>query len=176
MTRKDGTPVNAVYGFTNMVMKLVDDMAPDHVIVVLDQARENFRNKIYPDYKANRGETPEELIPQFPLIREATVALNLPMAEHEGFEADDLIAAYARVGRDDDMDVIIVSSDKDLMQLVRPGVTMLDPMKQKTIGHDEVIEKFGVTPDKVVDVQSLAGDSTDNVPACLVLGSRPRLN
>ena len=170
MTRKDGTPVNAVYGFTNMVMKLVDDMTPDHVIVVLDQARENFRNKIYPEYKANRGETPEELIPQFPLIREATVALNLPMAEHEGFEADDLIAAYARVGRDDDMDVIIVSSDKDLMQLVRPGVTMLDPMKQKTIGHDEVIEKFGVTPDKVVDVQSLAGDSTDNVPGVPGIG------
>ena len=170
MTRKDGTPVNAVYGFTNMVMKLVDDLAPDHVIVVLDQARENFRNQIYPEYKANRGETPEELIPQFPLIREATVALNLPMAEHEGFEADDLIAAYARVGRDDDMDVIIVSSDKDLMQLVRPGVTMLDPMKQKTIGHDEVVEKFGVTPDKVVDVQSLAGDSTDNVPGVPGIG------
>ena len=170
MTRKDGTPVNAVYGFTNMVMKLVDDLAPDHVIVVLDQARENFRNQIYPEYKANRGETPEELIPQFPLIREATVALNLPMAEHEGFEADDLIAAYARVGRDDDMDVIIVSSDKDLMQLVRPGVTMLDPMKQKTIGHDEVVEKFGVTPDKVVDVHSLAGDSTDNVPGVPGIG------
>ena len=170
MTRKDGTPVNAVYGFTNMVMKLVDDLAPDHVIVVLDQARENFRNKIYPEYKANRGETPEELIPQFPLIREATVALNLPMAEHEGFEADDLIAAYARVGRDQDMDVIIVSSDKDLMQLVRAGVSMLDPMKQKTIGQDEVVEKFGVTPDKVVDVQSLAGDSTDNVPGVPGIG------
>ena len=170
MTRKDGTPVNAVYGFTNMVMKLVDDLAPDHVIVVLDQARENFRNQIFPEYKANRGETPEELIPQFPLIREATGALNLPMAEHEGFEADDLIAAYARVGRDEDMDVIIVSSDKDLMQLVRPGVTMLDPMKQKTIGHDEVVEKFGVTPDKVVDVQSLAGDSTDNVPGVPGIG------
>ena len=130
MTRKDGTPVNAVYGFTNMVMKLVDDLSPDNVIVVLDQARENFRNEIYPEYKANRGETPEELIPQFPLIREATTALNLPMAELNGFEADDLIAAYARVGLDADMEGCIVSSDKDLMQLVRPGVTMSDPIKQ----------------------------------------------
>ena len=170
MTRKDGTPVNAVYGFTNMVMKLVDDLSPDNVIVVLDQARENFRNEIYPEYKANRGETPEELIPQFPLIREATTALNLPMAELNGFEADDLIAAYARVGLDADMEVVIVSSDKDLMQLVRPGVTMLDPMKQKTIGPDEVMERFGVTPDKVVDVQALAGDSTDNVPGVPGIG------
>ena len=131
MNRKDGTPVNAVFGFTNMVMKLVDDLAPDHAIVVLDQARATFRNDIFPDYKANRGAPPEELIPQFPLIRDATRALNLPMAEMEGFEADDLIAAYAKEGVAAGMDVIIVSSDKDLMQLIRPGVTMLDPMKQK---------------------------------------------
>ena len=164
MNRKDGTPVNAVFGFTNMVMKLVDDLAPDHAIVVLDQARATFRNDIFPDYKANRGAPPDELIPQFPLIRDATRALNLPMAELEGFEADDLIAAYAKEGVAAGMDVIIVSSDKDLMQLIRPGVTMLDPMKQKTIGPDEVVERFGVGPERVVDVQSLAGDSTDNVP------------
>ncbi len=170
MSRKDGTPVNAVFGFTNMVMKLVDDMAPDKVIVVLDQARKTFRSDIYPEYKANRGAPPDELIPQFPLIRDATRALNLPMAEMEGFEADDLIAAYATQGVDAGMDVVIVSSDKDLMQLIRPGVTMLDPMKQKTIGPDEVMERFGVGPDRVVDVQSLAGDSTDNVPGVPGIG------
>jgi DNA polymerase-1 len=164
MTRKDGTPVNAVFGFTSMVMKLVDDLAPDHAIVVFDLARKTFRNDIYPDYKANRSETPDDLIPQFPLIREATRALNLPVAEQENFEADDLIATYARKAIDENMDVVIVSSDKDLMQLVRDGVTMLDPMKQKYIDADGVIERFGVTPDKVVDVQALAGDSTDNVP------------
>ena len=170
MNRKDGTPVNAVFGFTNMVMKLVDDLAPDHAIVVLDQARATFRNDIFPDYKANRGAPPDELIPQFPLIRDATRALNLPMAEMEGFEADDLIAAYAKEGVAAGMDVIIVSSDKDLMQLIRPGVTMLDPMKQKTIGTDEVVERFGVGPERVVDVQSLAGDSTDNVPGVPGIG------
>jgi DNA polymerase-1 len=170
MNRKDGTPVNAVYGFTNMVMKLVDDLRPDHAIVVFDHARENFRNDIFPEYKANRGETPEELIPQFPLIRDATRALNLPMAEVPGFEADDLIAAYTRVGLADGMTVVIVSSDKDLMQLIRPGVTMLDPMKQKTIDADEVMERFGVTPDKVVDIQALAGDSIDNVPGVPGIG------
>jgi len=170
MNRKDGTPVNAVYGFTNMVMKLVDDLRPEHAIVVFDHARENFRNDIFPEYKANRGETPEELIPQFPLIRDATRALNLPMAEVPGFEADDLIAAYTREGLVQGMTVVIVSSDKDLMQLIRPGVTMLDPMKQKTIGADEVMERFGVTPDKVVDIQALAGDSIDNVPGVPGIG------
>ena len=170
MNRKDGTPVNAVYGFTNMVMKLVDDLRPEHAIVVFDHARENFRNDIFPEYKANRGETPEELIPQFPLIRDATRALNLPMAEVPGFEADDLIAAYTREGLAQGMTVVIVSSDKDLMQLIRPGVTMLDPMKQKTIGADEVMERFGVTPDKVVDIQALAGDSIDNVPGVPGIG------
>ena len=170
MNRKDGTPVNAVFGFTNMVMKLVDDLKPDAAIVVLDQARKTFRSDIFPEYKANRGEPPEELVPQFPLIRDATRALNLPMAEMEGFEADDLIAAYAKQGAEAGMDVIIVSSDKDLMQLIRPGVTMLDPMKQKTIGPDEVMEKFGVGPDRVIDVQSLAGDSTDNIPGVPGIG------
>ncbi|MGC6485957.1 MAG: DNA polymerase I, partial [Candidatus Puniceispirillales bacterium] len=170
MNRKDGTPVNAVFGFTGMVMKLIDDEAPDYSIVVLDQARETFRNEIYPEYKANRSAPPEELIPQFPLIREATRALNLPVAEMAGFEADDLIATYTRVALDAGIDVVIVSSDKDLMQLVRPGVIMLDPMKQKRIGPDEVVERFGVPPEKVVDVQALAGDSTDNVPGVPGIG------
>lgn len=170
MNRKDGTPVNAVFGFTSMVMKLMEDLAPDYAIVVLDQARLTFRNDIYPEYKANRSEPPEELIPQFALIREATRALNLPVAEMEGFEADDLIATYARLGAEQGMEVVIVSSDKDLMQLVRPGVTMLDPMKQKRIARDEVLERFFVPPEKVVDVQALAGDSTDNVPGVPGIG------
>ena len=170
MTRGDGTPVNAVFGFTSMVMKLLDDLNPDHVVVVLDQARKTFRNDIYPEYKANRSEAPEELIPQFPLIRVAAEALNLPVAELEGFEADDLIATYAQEAEGKDLDVVIVSSDKDLMQLIRPHVSMLDPMKQKRIGAPEVVEKFGVNPDKVVDVQSLAGDSTDNVPGVPGIG------
>ena len=170
MNRKDGTPVNAVFGFTSMVMKLMEDLAPDYAIVVLDQARLTFRNDIYPEYKANRSEPPEELIPQFALIREATRALNLPVAEMEGFEADDLIATYARLGAEQGMEVVIVSSDKDLMQLVRPGVTMLDPMKQKRIACDEVLERFFVPPEKVVDVQALAGDSTDNVPGVPGIG------
>ena len=170
MNRKDGTPVNAVFGFTSMVMKLMEDLAPDYAIVVLDQARLTFRNDIYPEYKANRSEPPEELIPQFSLIREATRALNLPVAEMEGFEADDLIATYARLGAEQGMEVVIVSSDKDLMQLVRPGVTMLDPMKQKRIARDEVLERFFVPPEKVVDVQALAGDSTDNVPGVPGIG------
>lgn len=170
MTRTDGTPVNAVFGFTSMVMKLLDDLQPDHVIVVLDQARETFRNEIYPDYKANRNAPPEELKPQFPLIRTAAEALNLPVAEAPGFEADDLIATYARAALAQDLDVVIVSSDKDLMQLVKPRVDMLDPMKQKRIGAPEVLEKFGVGPERVVDVQALAGDSTDNVPGVPGIG------
>ena len=170
MTRKDGTPVNAVFGFTNMVMKLVDDLAPHSAIVVLDQARKTFRSDIFPEYKANRAAAPDELIPQFPLIRDAIRALNLPMSELEGYEADDLIAAYTKQGAEAGMEIIIVSSDKDLMQLIRPGVTMLDPMKQKTIGPDEVVEKFGVGPDRVIDVQSLAGDSTDNIPGVPGIG------
>ena len=170
MTRPDGTPVNAVYGFTSMLMKLVDDMMPDHVAVVFDTSRQTFRSDIYPDYKANRSAPPEELIPQFALVREATTALSLPMMEAAGFEADDLIATYAAMAETANMETIIVSSDKDLMQLVRGDVTMLDPMKQRRIGVAEVEEKFGVTPDKVVDVQALAGDSSDNVPGVPGIG------
>ena len=170
MTRSDGTPVNAVYGFTAMLMKLVDDLAPDHVAVVFDVARRTFRSDIYPDYKANRSEPPEELVPQFALVREATAALSLPLLEAPGFEADDLIATYAKLAEETGWETLIVSSDKDLMQLVRGGVSMLDPMKQRRIGVDEVIERFGVPPEKVVDVQSLAGDSTDNVPGVPGIG------
>ncbi len=170
MTRKDGTPVNAVYGFTAMLMKLVDDIQPDHVAVVFDVARKTFRSDIFPEYKANRSEPPEDLIPQFALVREATAALALPAVELTGFEADDLIATYAAAAEDAGLATTIVSSDKDLMQLVRGDITMLDPIKQRRIGTAEVVERFGVPPEQVVDVQALAGDSTDNVPGVPGIG------
>ena len=170
MTRKDGTPVNAVYGFTAMLMKLVDDMQPDHVAVVFDVARKTFRSDIFPEYKANRSEPPEDLVPQFALVREATAALALPAVELAGFEADDLIATYAAAAENAGLATTIVSSDKDLMQLVRGDITMLDPMKQRRIGAAEVVERFGVPPEQVVDVQALAGDSTDNVPGVPGIG------
>jgi DNA polymerase-1 len=170
MNRADGTPTNAVYGFCNMLMKLMHDAEADHIAVIFDAARKNFRNDIYEDYKANRDAPPEDLIPQFALIRQAVEAFNLKPIEMEGFEADDLIATYARQARERGAEVTIVSSDKDLMQLVGEGVSMLDPMKNRKIGPDEVMEKFGVSPDKVVDVQSLAGDSVDNVPGVPGIG------
>jgi DNA polymerase I len=170
LTRPDGTPVGAVMGFCNMLVKLLDSHGDDHIAVIFDAARKNFRNDIYPDYKAHRPPAPEDLIPQFPLIREAAEAFGLPIAEIEGFEADDLIATYARMAVEQGKNVVIVSSDKDLMQLVRPGVRLMDPMKQTMVDEVGVFEKFGVTPDKVVDVQALAGDSVDNVPGVPGIG------
>ncbi len=170
MNRSDGTPTNAVMGFSSMILSLVEQTDADHIAVIFDAKRENFRNEIYPDYKGHRPDAPEELIPQFSLIREATLAFNLPCLEMEGFEADDLIATYAKQAVALGAKVTIVSSDKDLMQLVDGGIEMWDPMKNRTIKHDEVVEKFGVPPEKVVDVQSLAGDSTDNVPGVPGIG------
>jgi len=172
--RSDGVYTNAVNGYCSMLLKMIDrardDGAYDYMAVIFDAARKNFRNDIYPEYKANRDEPPEELRPQFQLIREATVAFGLPSIAVEGYEADDLIATYAREAEARGIETIVVSSDKDLMQLVREHVRMFDPMKDQVIGEDEVMEKFGVTPDKVVDVQSLAGDSTDNVPGVPGIG------
>ncbi len=170
LTRKDGTPVGAVLGFTNMFMKLLTDYKAGAVAVIFDAARTNFRNEIYDQYKANRDETPEDLVPQFPLIREATEAFGLPSLELEGYEADDLIATYARLAEEEGRPVVIVSSDKDLMQLVRDNVCMMDPMKGSFVCAPEVMDKFGVTPDKVVDVQALCGDSIDNVPGVPGIG------
>ena len=144
MSRKDGTPVNAVFGFTNMLVKLIEDYREEKLIVIFDAARENFRNKIYKDYKANRGATPEDLIPQFDLIKNCVKAFNIPQLEIEGFEADDIIATYSSLATNLNIPSLIVSSDKDLMQLVNDKVQMLDPMKNKKIGIAEVIEKFGV--------------------------------
>ena len=166
----DGTPTNATFGFTNMLIKLLRESDADGVAVIFDKSARSFRNAIYPEYKAHRPEPPEDLIPQFAMIREATRAFNLPCIEMDDYEADDIIATYARLAHDAGIEVTIVSSDKDLMQLVRPGVTMLDPMKDRPIGPDEVVEKFGVPPEKVVEVQALAGDSVDNVPGVPGIG------
>ncbi len=176
LTRKsDGLPTGAVAGYCNMLWKLLQDMkgweAPTHLAVVFDKSEVTFRNKIYPQYKAHRPPAPEDLIPQFPLVREATRAFGVACVEEGGFEADDLIATYARQAREVGARVTIVSSDKDLMQLVEEGMVMLlDTMKNKRIGLAEVFEKFGVTPDKVVEVQALAGDSVDNVPGVPGIG------
>ncbi|MCP5072448.1 MAG: DNA polymerase I [Rhodobacteraceae bacterium] len=175
LTRKsDGLPVGAVAGFCNMLFKFVEDQkgsdAPTHVAVVFDHKGKTFRSDIYPEYKANRPPAPEDLVPQFPLTRDATRAFNLACIETEGFEADDIIATLATRARDAGARVTVISSDKDLMQLVGGGVEMLDAMKNKRIGRDEVEVKFGVQPEQVIDVQSLAGDSVDNIPGAPGIG------
>jgi len=176
LTRKsDGIPVGAVSGYCNMLWKLLEDMKgweqPTHLAVVFDKSEITFRNKIYPLYKAHRPPAPEDLIPQFPLVREATRAFGISCVEEAGYEADDLIATYTREAKEAGARVTIVSSDKDLMQLVEDGVVqLLDTMKNKRIGTPEVIERFGVPPNKVVEVQALAGDSVDNVPGVPGIG------
>ncbi len=171
LTRPDGTPVNAVLGFTNMLWKLLRDNQADYFAVIFDTARKTFRNDIYPDYKAHRPPPPDELIPQFDLVRDATRAFNVPSLEMRGYEADDLIATYTRLASKAGMRVTIVSSDKDLMQLVEDDqVVLLDHFKNREIDSKGVLEKFGVEPDKVIDVQALAGDSSDNVPGVPGIG------
>jgi DNA polymerase-1 len=172
MTRPDGTHVNAVFGFCNMIARLLKDHTGTHLAVIFDAGRTTFRNELYDAYKAHRPEPPEELRPQFALIREATRAFGLPCIELAGWEADDLIAAYTKATSAAGGETVIVSSDKDLMQLLGPGVSMLDPMKNTPIGLAEVEAKFGVTPDKVVEVQALIGDSVDNVPGVPGIGPK----
>ncbi len=172
--RSDGLPIGAVAGFCNMLFRYIEnntgDDAATHAAVIFDYSSKTFRNEIYPEYKANRPELPEDLKPQFPLTREATRAFNLTCIEVEDYEADDIIATLACRARDAGGRVTIVSSDKDLMQLVGDGIEMLDPMKNRRIGPEEVAEKFGVPPEKVVDVQALAGDSVDNIPGAPGIG------
>jgi DNA polymerase-1 len=177
LTRKtDGMQVNAVLGFCNMLWKLLAEMKPDekptHLAVVFDKSEKTFRTDFYPDYKAHRPDAPDDLIPQFPLIREAVHAFQIPCLEQAGFEADDLIATYARLACEAKATTTIVSSDKDLMQLVGNGVVMYDTMKDRRIGREQVIEKFGVPPEKVIEAQALIGDSTDNVPGVPGIGPK----
>ena len=170
LTRKDGTPINAVMGYCNMIWRLIAETKTDNLAVIFDTASKSFRNEIYANYKANRSDAPEDLIPQFSLIREATRAFNIPYIELKGYEADDIIATYAKRAESVGWTVDIISSDKDLMQLVNDKIKMIDPMKMTNIGREEVFKKFGVYPDKVVDVQALAGDSTDNIPGVPGIG------
>ncbi|MEN0000496.1 MAG: DNA polymerase I [Pseudomonadota bacterium] len=180
LTRKsDGLPIGAVSGFCNMLWKLLQSardtevgVTPTHFAVVFDYSSKTFRNDLYADYKANRDEPPEDLRPQFGLIREATRAFNVPCIETEGYEADDIIAAYSRLVEEAGAEATIVSSDKDLMQLVTDKVSMYDTMKDRQIGIAEVIEKFGVGPEKMIDLQSLTGDSTDNIPGVPGIGPK----
>jgi DNA polymerase I len=172
--KSDGLQLNAVFGFCNMLWKLLRDLTPEerptHLAVVFDKSEKTFRTEMYPDYKAHRPDPPDDLRPQFKYVREAVQAFDLPCLEQDGFEADDLIATYVRQAREAGATATIVSSDKDLMQLVADGVIMFDTMKDKKIGRAEVIEKFGVPPEKVIEVQSLIGDSTDNVPGVPGIG------
>ncbi|WP_173934830.1 DNA polymerase I [Chelativorans sp. Marseille-P2723] len=177
--KSDGLPVSAVLGFCNMVWKLLRDaretalgVAPTHFAVIFDYSAKTFRNDLYPEYKANRTEPPEDLIPQFGLIRQATRAFDLPCIEMEGYEADDLIATYARMASEAGGDTTIVSSDKDLMQIVGPTVSLYDPMKDRKINVPEVIERWGVPPEKMIDLQALTGDTIDNVPGVPGIGPK----
>jgi len=172
MTRPDGTPVNAVFGFTNMLVRLLKDHAGNHFAVIFDAGRLTFRNRLYDGYKAQRPEPPEELRPQFAVVRDATAAFGVPTIELADWEADDLIASYALAAEAVGWRTTIVSSDKDLMQLIRPGVSMLEPMKQKPIGPAEVMEKWGVPPGKLVELQALMGDAVDNVPGVPGIGPK----
>ena len=175
--KSDGLPTGAVSGFCSMLFKLLEDarsddtkFKPTHFAVIFDSARKNFRNEIYKDYKANRTEAPEDLAPQFSYIRKSVEAFNLPSIELTNYEADDLIATYAKKIISVGATATIISSDKDLMQLVNDKIRIYDPMKSKIIGTKEVKEKFGVRPDQVIDVQSLAGDSSDNIPGVPGIG------
>ncbi len=177
MFRSDGVPVNAVFGFTNMLLKLIEDIQMEKggnvsIAVIFDAGRVTFRNEIYSDYKANRSDPPDDLKPQFDLIKKIPQVFNLQSIESAGFEADDLIASYARQANSEGKKITIISSDKDLMQLLDNGISIIDPLKKKEITKDHVLEKFGVSPDKVIEVQALAGDSSDNIPGVPGIGPK----
>jgi len=176
LTNRHGTPAGAVYGYTTMLWKLAKDLhdadGPTHMAVVLDKSSKTFRNELYDQYKANRPPAPEDLVPQFPLIRDATRAFSLPCIEEQGFEADDIIASYTKAAVERGWHVTIVSSDKDLAQLIQPGVDMLDTMKNERRSDDYVMKKFGVLPDKLGDVLALMGDTADNIPGVPGVGPK----
>lgn len=170
LKRSDGVPVGAVYGFCNMILQITNSLNEEKILVVFDAARKTFRQDLYPDYKAHRPPPPDDLVPQFSLIRKACYAMGIPHTEQEGFEADDLIASYAKVALREGYEVVVVSSDKDLTQLIKPGLILYDPLKKKHIDEKAAIEKFGVLPSQIIDVQALAGDSSDNIPGIPGIG------
>src|ERR1039457_2493860 len=163
LTSPKGFPTNALYGFTQMLLKVLKERKPDHVAVVFDVGRQTFRTEIYPEYKANRAAMPDDLGPQIGPIKEVARAFNIPAVELDGFEADDIIGTIAGECERKGLDVVVVAGDKDLMQIVTDNVRLLDTMKEKESGCREVEERFGVGPDKVVDILGLAGDSSDNI-------------
>ncbi len=172
LSNSKGFPTNAVYGFVNMLLKVVREESPDHLAVVFDAKGPTFRKEIYPEYKANRAAMPEDLVPQIPLIKEAVRGFNMPVLEKEGFEADDIIATLAKRFAAQGMEITVVTGDKDLMQIVSERIRLLDTMKEKVSGLSEVAERFGGGPEKVVEVQALAGDSSDNVPGVPGIGEK----
>lgn len=172
LTRADGTPIGTVYGFTAMLLKFIEQHNADYIVVALDTGKKTFRSDIYPEYKAHRPPAPPELIMQFPIIREAVTSFGIKILEQDGVEADDLIASYAKYALEQELEVMIVSGDKDLMQLIQPGISLYDPMRNKHIQAAEVKEKFGVEPSQVLDYLSLVGDASDNIPGVAGIGAK----
>jgi DNA polymerase-1 len=172
LMRTDGTQLNAVYGFTSMIMKLLENLETSHIALVLDYGGKTFRSEIYPEYKANRASCPLDLIPQFKIIRDSAKAMNLAILEKQGFEADDIIATLTKKYAHEDFQVMIISSDKDLMQLINTNVLMYDAMKNKMITEKNVEEKFFVSPNRVLDVLALIGDQSDNIPGIKGIGPK----
>lgn len=172
LTNPEGLPIGAVYGFVNMLYKFISNHSADYVAVVLDSGQKNFRHELYANYKANRPPAPEDLVPQFPIIKEAVKAFGLKALDAVGFEADDLIATYTKIAQSKGIEVVVVSSDKDLMQLITDNVSMYDAMRDRKIGAEQVIEKFGVQPTQVLDVLALIGDSSDNIPGVKGIGPK----
>jgi DNA polymerase-1 len=167
-----GLPTNAIFGFTNILLKFLKQYQPEYVAVALDAGRETFRNEMFAGYKGNRPEAPADLIPQFPYFRKVLDALNLPSLELPGYEADDIIATLCERFSGQGCELVVVSSDKDLMQLVTNGVKLLDSAKDRWIGKDEVNEKFGVAPEQVIEVMGLMGDAVDNIPGVKGIGEK----
>ena len=172
MNNSKGIPTNAVYGFCNMMLRLIEEHPSDKILIILDAGKNTFRNTLFPDYKANRGEAPEDLIPQFSIIREAIEAFGLDVIEKKDFEADDVIASYVKYGEDNKIPTTVFSSDKDLFQLLSANNRIMDPMKNVEIDEAKVMEKFGVGPDRITDVQALIGDSVDNIPGVPGIGPK----
>jgi 5'-3' exonuclease len=167
-----GLPTNAIFGFTNILLKLLKQHRPEYVVVALDAGRETFRNEMFADYKSNRPEAPAELVPQFPYFRKVLDALNLPLLELPGYEADDIIATLCGTMSGKGCQVVVVSSDKDLMQLVTDGIRLLDSAKDRWIGAEQVKDKFGVAPEQVIEVMGLMGDPVDNIPGVKGIGEK----
>lgn len=172
LNNSKGLPTNAIFGFTNMMLRFLKQHSPEYIVIALDAGRETFRNEMFAEYKGNRPEAPADLIPQFPYIRKVVDALNLPLLELNGYEADDIIATLCQNMAAEVGEIVVVSSDKDLMQLVTNGTKLLDGAKDRWIGADEVKEKFGVAPEQVVEVMGLMGDAVDNIPGVRGIGEK----